>query len=626
MCGITGLWSRDKSWQEKELVRTTDTLSHRGPDAAAHWGDSDHGFYLGHRRLKILDLSDSANQPMRSHDGRLIMVFNGEVYNYKELARELEKERPVAWQTTSDSEVILEGFARHGLNYAGRLNGMFAIGLYDTQLHVLTLIRDFAGIKPLVYFWDGRRLAFASELKALLTLDIPRELNLPAIQDYLHLEYSPGIEAAIKGIFRLQPGCWLQLDAAGNMTEGRYDDLHQHLGKTVQGKDLNDYIEQFETILSGAVVRQLVADVPLGAFLSGGTDSSLIVAMAQKRSPTPLQSFTIGFDKQKFNETVYAEAVAKHLGTNQITRHLDAGIAIATVDKVVSHYDELFAGSSSIPSLIVCSEARSIATVALSGDGGDELFMGYGYYGHYNRLRKLGALGKTGRSMLAGLLELGDEKMSRAARLVNYTDLGSFWIHAWSQSQGMFNAKEVGQLTGAPYKPVAMQAAWERIAALKRHPYESIALFDQQQYLAHDLLYKMDIASMASSLEVRVPYLDREVIDFAINLPLEYRFGPSGKALQQKYLMKETLAKYIPRELVYRPKWGFPAPLGTWLKADLHPMLDRWLSPGAVRKTGVLNPAAVASSRAQFERNPIGWANRLWALLFFQQWHDRYIG
>ncbi len=343
-------------------------LAHRGPDANGYYSDPAQGLGLGHRRLSIIDLSEAANQPFYSHDRRYIMVFNGEVFNYQEIAAKYN----IQQRTHSDSEVILEAFALKGVEAVQDFNGMFSLAIWDTQKKELFLIRDRFGVKPLLYYWDKKDLAFASELKALLELDIVKELNQRSLQDYFFLEYIPGDESIIRNIFKLPNGHYLKMSAGSAPEIRQYYSIFDKLNTSLKGISEEKALDEFEALLSSSVKLRQISDVPIGAFLSGGTDSSLICALFQKQNTLPINTFTIGFDVKQFDETVYANRVAEHLKTAHRQFHLTDKESISIVDNLATYYDEPFAAPSCIPSYLVCNKARSMVTVALSGDGGDD--------------------------------------------------------------------------------------------------------------------------------------------------------------------------------------------------------------------------------------------------------------
>lgn len=616
MCGIAGFVDRKKTTGFGELKGMSACIQHRGPDADGFFFSEDDGVGLAHRRLSIIDLSEAANQPFYSADGRYCMIFNGEIYNYKEVA----KRYGIRQRTHSDTEVVIEAFAQKGPACLNDFNGMFALAIWDQQKKELFLARDRFGKKPVLYYHDAERIFFASELKSFFALDIPKEINKAALQDYFFLEYVPVDQTIIKGISKLKNGHYLYFKD-GKVDISCYYDLFEKYSPAHQAVTEDKAVDQLDELLSSSIELRQVSDVPIGAFLSGGTDSSLICAIFQKQNSSPINTFTIGFDVADFDETKYANAVAGHIHSHHKVFRLDDKESISIVEKLPRIYDEPFAAPSCIPSYLVCKKAREVATVAMSGDGGDELFMGYGYYFTYRTLKTIFRYDlKLGRRLLSSILPLAGSKYERGARLFKQLDNDALWMHTWSEEQGMFSEDEVSALLGSPYKHTAMKESWEKIDHLPIHEFEKISLFDTTNYLANNLLYKMDSASMANSLEVRNPYLDYRLVEYALNLPMDLKIN--GKT--QKYLMKKLSERYLPKELIYRRKWGFPAPVGDWLYKDLSYLLDKWLSKEQLEKHGLFSHAFVNKLIQEFHKGKKFHYKRLWSIIVFQMWYAEY--
>lgn len=615
MCGITGFMSSE--FTNEHLVDMTRSLKHRGPDAEGYFYDESLNIGLGHRRLSILDLSDNANQPMTSHCKRYTMVFNGEVYNYKEIAKNIHRN----WKTTSDTEVILEAFVEYGVNFVHQLNGMFAIAIWDQHKKQLIIFRDRFGIKPLVYYYDGTTFAFASELKALLKLNLPKELNKEAVKDYFFLEYIPQDQTVFNNYFKLKPGHYLTFDTHKKVNTTSYykitDQLQPH--QTISEKKALDLLTEK---LTQSIELRKISDVPIGSFLSGGTDSSLICSIFQEISNQPIETFNIGFDVAEYDESKYATKVANHLKTNHHYQLVNDKEAKKYIEYIVDYYDEPFAVPAVIPTSILSKKTREHVTVALSGDGGDELFMGYGYYNWYTRIEKLKKIGgKTGVKIGAALLNTLNNKSKRASRVMNIPDFSNSWMHIWSQEQYMFTEKEISKLFNEPYQHQSTLSSWKEIDDLPIHPFEKISLFDIENYLANDLLHKVDIASMSSGLELRVPMLDHRLVEFAVNLPLKYKIRDG----EQKFLLKKLLTNYIPNELVYRPKWGFPAPVGDWLLNDLSYLIDTYLNKQIIDQIGLFNYSFVEKLVHEFKNGSDYHFKRIWALIYFNMWYQKWV-
>jgi asparagine synthase (glutamine-hydrolysing) len=614
MCGIAGFISR--RFKERDLRQMTDCISHRGPDAEGSFFNEEDGVGLGHRRLSIIDLSEAANQPFYSANGRYCLVFNGEIYNYKEVAVKYQ----IHPRTASDTEIVIEAFAKVGPACLNDFNGMFSLAIWDRQEKELFLARDRFGKKPMLYYHNGEELVFASELKTFFNLDIPKEIDPVALQDYFFLEYIPSGQTIIKGIQKLKSGHYLKI-RNGQVQIECYYNLLDKWNPASQSLTEEKALDEFEALLSSSIELRQVSDVPIGAFLSGGTDSSLICSIFQKQNSDPINTFTIGFDVADYDETKSAQSVADHIHSNHKVFALNDKDSIAIVDRLPHIYDEPFAAPSCIPSYLVCKKAREVVTVAMSGDGGDELFMGYGYYFSYQTLKKIFRYDlQLGRRLLSPVLEAMGGKYERGSRLFRQNDNKKLWLHTWSEEQGMFSEKEIGQLLGKPYSHTSMKESWETIDKLAIHDFEKISLFEINNYLANDLLYKMDSASMANSLEVRNPYLDYRLLEYSVNLPLHFKVN--GKT--QKYLMKKLLERYLPEDLVYRKKWGFPAPVGDWLYKDLSYLIDTWLSKTQLEKHGLFNHGFVEKLVSEFRAGKKFHYKRIWSIIVFQMWYATY--
>jgi asparagine synthase (glutamine-hydrolysing) len=612
MCGIAGYYSTSQRFDSGTLDAMTKSLAHRGPDHAATFIKEHVG--LGHQRLSIIDLSPAANQPMTSRSGRYTITYNGEVYNFKALALELGME------TNSDTAVLLEAFHTWGTAFVQRLNGMFAMALYDHQEKELHLWRDRIGIKPLYYFYDGNDFAFASELKALAHLPVQRKLNQEAIADYLFLEYIPEPLTPFQQFYKLEKGHYLKVDQSG-LKKTAYFDLLNQIDPKLALHNEQDCIAAFDEQLTAAVRRRTVSDVPVGAFLSGGNDSSAICSKFQEISEQPITGFTIAFDEKRFDESQYAIQVARELGIDHQISTVSAASSLQLVKRIVDHYDEPFAVSSVIPMLQLSAHASKQVKVVLSGDGGDELFMGYGYYRWSERMRHMARFGSIGQKMAANLLPLWGNRGKRAARIFDSKSSSRDWLHLWSQEQYMFTENEITALTGTSYQHQTTVEDHDRIWELDCSTFDKIALFDLRHYLANNLLHKVDIATMAHGLEARVPFLDHEMVTFAINQPHAMKINGG----MQKYLLKKWLEKRLPHALVHRTKWGFPAPVEEWLKKELSPLIDQYLAPEALEKSGLFNPSEVQRYALAFRSGAHYHYKRIWALIGFQMWHERYM-
>ena len=605
MCGITGFIHG--AFSETDLKRVTTKLKHRGPDTAGYFFDEKDHIGLGHRRLRILDLSAAANQPFYSHCRRYIMIYNGEVYNYRSIAQVLNKAKGFEPKTSSDTEVILEAYAFWGNAFVEKLNGMFAIAIWDRVAKVLLLCRDRMGIKPLFYYWKDGIFAFASEMKAIISLldDRKMPISTQALQHILHFGFTPSTETIFSDIKKIPNGNFISITADKKFQLTPYWQISHCV--------TNDVVTSFTTAkqqlkikLINAVDRRLIADVPLGTFLSGGIDSSTVTAIAQSLSKEPINTFSIGFKDNKFDESKYARSVASALGTHHNEFILDEREAIEQVDKLTSLFDEPFGDSSAIPTLLVSEMARKYVTVALSGDGGDEQFLGYGMYQWAKRIHN--PLLQAFRKPIYHLLKtFGNNRLRRGAMVMNAPSDQSKQ-HILSQEQGFFSLREVQQLLLQPQKST-LKESWK--LSRKLTAMEEQALFDLHYYLIDDLLVKVDRASMFHSLEIRVPLLDHEVLAYTVNIDrgLKINNGIS------KYLLKEILFDYVPRELFDRSKWGFSIPLVKWLKTDLKYLLDKYLSKAVVEQCQLVRYAVVKNLLTQYFNGQDYLYNRLWLLV-----------
>lgn len=620
MCGLTGYYSHDHSFSGIDIQAMTNALTHRGPDAFGYYNDE--VCSLGHRRLSIIDLSENANQPMHSADNRYVMVYNGEVYNYQEIATELKQNYNVNFKTASDSEVILEAFANYGSEFVKKLNGMFAIAIYDKIKNELYLFRDRIGIKPVYYFWDGKNFAFASELKALIkNTKIPLEINQNAIYQFLHLGFIPAPQSIYKSIKKMESGTWLKI-SKNKIESSNYWSINEQIALQTINKEKEAIVKLSELLMS-SVQYQIKSDVPFGVFLSGGIDSSLITANAVNLSGVKVNTFSIGFQENKYNESIYAKAVANYLGTNHhefIVSHKDA---IDLIDTLFDAYSEPFADSSAIPTLLVSKLAKQHVTVTLSGEGGDELFLGYGAYKWAKRLNQ--PFINTFRRQIAATLSMLSSKYSRHANYFLYPSENLQYSHILSQEQYFFSLPELDKIltknfTNSPEtkNTELLNNFGIEIDNLKRPllPMEKQAIFDLHFYLQGDLLTKVDRGSMHFSLETRVPYLDHRIIEFSLNLSpsLKYKDGTT------KYLLKEILYQYVPKKFFDRPKQGFAVPMEKWLKNELRFLIDETLAKEVVEKYNIVNYTYIEELKLKFFNGENFYYNRLWLLIVLHKW------
>ncbi|HEX5001885.1 MAG TPA: asparagine synthase (glutamine-hydrolyzing) [Bacteroidia bacterium] len=640
MCGITGFYSSTEAFSEEQLRMMTDVLKHRGPDAEGFFYDGICG--LGHRRLSIIDLSVRGNQPMSSANDRYVIIYNGEVYNYAELGVGLTESSSFSGasdtkfhlKSASDTEVILELFSRYGAESVSRLNGMFAYAIYDKQEKELHLFRDRQGIKPLYYYWDGNKLAFTSELRSFRLLKkIKLQINPKAVFDFLHFGFVPAPASIYQNVFKLPAGSYLKLNSKG-LTIERYWKLEDKIQEQITTNE-DQAIVKLSDLLTSSVQYQLRSDVPFGVFLSGGVDSSLITALATMASSSRINTFSIGFEEISHNESIYAKEVATYLGTSHHEFIISFKDAIELVDSITHTYGEPFADSSSIPTMLVSRLARKHVTVCLSGEGGDELFFGYG--AHQWARRFSNPLLMLSRKPLSSLLSFGDSRLKRIGSLLNYKNSENLFHHIFSQEQYFFASIELApllspdwqkELFNTPSSAVSAGANWplttsdpmKKLDKRNLTFMEQQAIFDLQYYLQDDLLTKVDRASMRFSLETRVPYLDHRIVEFALNLSpgLKYKRG------EPKYLLKQVLYQYLPQRIFDRPKQGFAIPLAKWLKNELRYLPDELLSETAINTTGIFNYIQVSDMVKRFFNGESYLFNRIWSIILLQKWLMNY--
>lgn len=658
MCGIAGLWAASGEGEGPAAVadRMLEAILHRGPDDRGQWSDRNGRFVLAQCRLSVVDLSAGGHQPMLSPSSRYTLVFNGEIYNHAELRDALEAESgPRDWRGHSDTETLLAGVERWGLQEAlRRCVGMFALALWDTQEQSLQLARDRFGEKPLYYGWAGRSFIFASELKALRAHpDFPATVSRNALEEYLRFAYVPAPHSIYEAAFKLEPGCVLSIRGEppehapralpsaplsfGSLTIQRWWSLATTVEDALRDP-LRDEVQALELLdrrLADAVKIQSLADVPLGAFLSGGVDSSLIVALMQRQSARKIKTFTIGFESVGFDESPRAAAVAAHLGTDHNAMHVTAQEAREVIPLLPAMYDEPFADSSQIPTHLVCRAARQQVTVALSGDAGDELFGGYNRYLWGPRVwRQLGWMPHQAREALGAGMRIAAgasrhlppffagvqrpaEKVQKLAAAMDgarsLDDLYDNLVSCWSHPESVMApaGREAGRLE-RPQPPVP---------AID-DPRERMMFQDAVTYLPDDILCKVDRAAMAISLETRVPFLDHRVAELAWRMPMNMKI----RGGETKWALRQLLYREVPRELIERPKSGFAIPLADWLRGPLRTWAEDLLDSERVTREGFFDAAQIQSAWRQHLSGKFDWSQRLWCILMFQAWLTSNVG
>lgn len=644
MCGFAGFLNIRASTQEAELRTTAtamaQTLRHRGPDAEGCWVDEAAGIALAHRRLSIIDLSPTGAQPMTSASGRSVIAYNGEVYNFDEIRKALTAEGRGPFRGSSDTEVVLEACEAWGVQRAiKRFIGMFAFALWDRETRSLTLVRDRLGIKPLYWAQFGDLFLFGSELKALRAHSrwMP-QIDQDAIAAFMRHNYIPAPHTAYRGVSKLPPGSMLEFGPQGQPRITPYwslDDVAQEGLNNRLPDDDAAAIDALDSLLSDAVRQRMIADVPLGAFLSGGIDSSTVVALMQANSSRPVKTFSIGFAESGFDEAQHAKQVAKHLGTDHTELYVGPNQALGMIERLPDMFDEPFADSSQIPTFLVSELTRPHVTVSLSGDGGDELFAGYNRY--FQTAGAVGHLMNAPHPMRTGLAaalhsmspgawdklfnlvprhlrppQPGDKlyKLADILRGDNsalYRRLVSHWDDPSSVVPG----------GNEPLGPL-----WDpKLADRFPDNIERMQYLDTMTYLPDDILTKVDRASMAVSLEARVPLLDHRVVAFAWRLSSKQKIR-AGKG---KWLLRQVLQRYVPRELVERPKMGFGIPLDRWLRGPLRDWAEDMLSEHSLKQTGVLAPAPIRLKWQEHLGGGRNWQYHLWDALMFQAWAKRWL-
>lgn len=628
MCGICGYISK-KNITAEQLKEMNDTMYHRGPnDSGEEIYSASNGYQIGfaQRRLSILDLSMLGHQPMHSENKRISVVYNGEIYNFQELKKELAD---YPFRSNCDTEVIIAAYLKWGISCIERFNGMFAIALYDRETQEVYLVRDRIGKKPLYYWYEDQNLVFASELKPIMKCPgFHGEIAKGVLSRYLFQQYINAPESIYRNVYKLEPGAILRF-SKGQIKVWKYWDVKEAYEKA-QTNPVGSYEEakaQLKDLLKQAVAARMIADVPLGSFLSGGYDSSLITAIAQEHSPDPVKTFSIGFHEEKYNEAKYAGAVADHLGTNHTELYIDEQDMFELVDSIPKYYDEPFADSSQIATMMVSKLAREHVTVALSGDGGDEFFCGYNIYENVAQAQKLDVLGGMvhGICQIPGLKQAHlEEKLPFRVRVI----AGNREKESKTQfGAGNYIVKAramVGELPEGEALPVHYLVEsrygvdnWQ----IRR------MLLDMDTYLPGDILCKVDRASMKYSLECRCPILDTKVMEFSYRIPHQYKYAGGDK----KHILKDIAYDYIPKELLDRPKVGFGVPLDKWLRGPLKEQLLDYSSYEYLKKQNIFDAAYVSDMIRKYvatgDAGPATGANYSklsWSFFVFQQWYEAY--
>lgn len=645
MCGITGFIDFSKSANNNSIIRSmTSSLKHRGPDGSGFWSKEDFGIYFGHRRLSIIDLSENGSQPFQSNSSRYIITFNGEIYNYHDLKKDIN----IPLKGNSDTEILVEYIEKFGIDKTLKeAKGMFAFALWDNQDESLILCRDRMGEKPLYYGFQNNIFMFASELKSLkFHPKFDKTINENALSKYFTYGYIPAPMSIYKNIYKLLPGHYLKIDynTFKNDTSYKFDPLNywSFTKKHSERKNFNlnisenEALDQFDNFLTKAVKEQMISDVPLGAFLSGGIDSSLVTSIMQKISSKPIKTFTIGFEDKKFNEAHHAKKVANFLGTDHTELYISESNALSIISKIPEIYCEPFADSSQIPTFLVSKLAKNDVSVSLSGDGGDELFFGYSrYYFAIKVWEKIKYLPLIIRKLASSLIAKSPNRFlditffwlsfiitefnknnNSLGRLVKKSrlllecssdmELYKYLISRWTEPNNfVLNNNEINNSFG---EENYLNTPGE---SFKSH----MMSFDALSYLPDDILVKVDRAAMANSLETRVPLLDKDVIEFSLSIPESIKCKNSPKSF-----LKKSLNRYLPKELIDRPKMGFGVPISSWISGELKDWCCDLLDPTKLKNQGLIDYSDVKEKFDEHLAGKNDWHAHLWQVIVFQQW------
>ena len=639
MCGITGIYSPGATISPAVLSAMTDTLRHRGPDHSGTYVNPSRTVGLGHTRLSIIDLSEKGNQPMANDNNGVQVSYNGEIYNYREIREEL-RSKGHTFRTNSDTEVLIRAYEEWGIECLHKFIGMFALAIWDEQKNRLYLARDRVGIKPLYYYRKNGLFLFGSELKAIMEHPgFQKRINPEGLALFLRYNYIRSPYTIFENTFKLEPGHYLCLHG-GQLEKHRYWDITESYNAKPHAFGEEEAREMLEETILDSLKYRLVSDVPVGLFLSGGIDSSIVATLLQKNTSTPLKTFTIGFEQEKYNEAEWAKKLAEHLGTEHVEFYVSEDTAFETVYDIPSIYDEPFADTSSIPTCMLSKLARNYVKVVMSGDGGDELFCGYSHYTKSVRLanavEKMPDPVRRGfRAALCGLSATRFESAGKTlgcswitGRTRNYERNRGALLGIMDNDMAEMYRRRVGAWTPEDFAGIFREnrnfddRTFEAdFAAIRNGELWTQMLYaDFNVWLPDDILTKVDRASMSTGLEAREPLLDHRVVDLAARIPLDLKY----KNGERKYLLKKILSRHIPTDLYQRPKKGFASPVDSWLRGKLRPLVENYLSPEAVRKSGVFDPGEISRWKKRFYDYSSTGAPRIWNLLMFQMWHERW--
>jgi asparagine synthase (glutamine-hydrolysing) len=619
MCGIAGFIHQNRTLSQDDLRKMVNTLNYRGPDDEGYYFSRFNEFQIGmgFRRLSIIDLSQGGHQPKLFKN--LVVSLNGEIYNYREIREEL-KANGYLFDSGSDTEVVIKAFHLWGIRMVERFIGMFAIAIFNNETGELYLVRDRLGIKPLYYYLLGNNLVYGSELKPILAYPgFSKEINFDSLSKYLYHGYITGPDSIFKNVFKLEPGSYLRFSNGKHeiISYWNLTDLYKR-NRSEKIENEEECLTRLDDLLTSSVGYRMIADVPIGSFLSGGIDSSLTTAIMQKLSNQSVNTFTIGFEEEKFNEALNAKAVSEYLGTNHHELTLPINKAKELIEEIPQYYDEPFGDSSALPTILVSRLAKENATVVLSGDGGDELFCGYKNYESAKRMTSLLSLGK--------MLNIFPEKAGIAKLLFSISPkLGRYPF--MNNNINIINVDYIlskyflaGTFLNEQY---TLDKNYFRLAGLTDEIQEMYMINDMVTYLPNDILTKVDRASMSVSLEARVPILDHRIVEFSFKVPHHLKYNNGN----QKYLLKTLAYKYIPKSILDRPKKGFAIPIVKWMKSDLHYLIDIYLSDNYLIKQQIFNPFTIRKLVHKFssKEKSSSTGNYIWNILMFQLWYEKYI-
>lgn len=634
MCGITGIYSPKSAVDQSILSDMAKALCHRGPDDSGTYIDTRNDVGLGHTRLSIIDLSERGKQPMSNKAGTVTASYNGEIYNYREIRKELEQKGRV-FVSDSDTEVLVQSYEEWGMECLHKFIGMFAFAIWDAQKQTLFLARDRAGVKPLYYYNENGLFLFASELKSIMQHPrFSKRINMGGLSLFLRYNYIRSPHTIFENTFKLEPGTWMSV-RNGKITKRRYWNIADYYNMPPHSGTEDEIAEELEKLLIDSFKYRLVSDVPVGLFLSGGIDSSIVAALLQKHVSTPIKTFTIGFQDNKYDEARYAREIAEYLGTDHTELYLSEDYMVDITIKLPEIYDEPFGDISSIPTRLVSETARREVKVALSADGGDELFCGYNYYPSYMErisvfeklpifLQKAAGAsmefitGERFASVMPGRMKKLARKYSKTRGAVIGLNKGDKGAMFRSLSSG-WNADEIERLLGE--NPESNDNTFsEQFRAVEGSGLlAGMLTADFGVWLPDDILTKVDRAAMSVGLESREPLLDHRLAEFTAKIPMEYKYGKGEK----KYILKKVLEKHLPRKLFDRRKMGFGPPVRSFLQGKLLPVVRDYLSPDAIKRDGIFDPDFFSSEMNVFFKYGYN-SNRIWRALVFQMWREKW--